>query len=244
MGLEARCEASLGLRRSPGRAQLETAELIFRGAFRVQVPLPEIQSLNVNGDRLIVRWPGGTLTLALGAAPATRWAEKIRRPPSRIDKLGVKPTSRAAVVGELDPSFLAELTARAAAVTRGPPGAAVDLIFYAVGVGADLGRVRALARRLEPDGALWIVRPKGRAGADEGVGEAEVRAAGRGAGLVDVKVAAFSATHTADKFVIPLGARRAVKPTTGTARSPRARRSTSAPARTPRRRAPARARGG
>ena len=33
-------------------------------------------------------------------------------------------------------------------------------------------------------------------------------AAGKAAGLVDVKVVAFSATHTAEKFVIPVAKRR------------------------------------
>ena len=32
-------------------------------------------------------------------------------------------------------------------------------------------------------------------------------AAGKAAGLVDVKVVGFSATHTAEKFVIPVPAR-------------------------------------
>ncbi len=34
-----------------------------------------------------------------------------------------------------------------------------------------------------------------------------VMRAGRAAGLVDVKVVGFSATHTAQKFVIPVAAR-------------------------------------
>lgn len=33
-------------------------------------------------------------------------------------------------------------------------------------------------------------------------------AAGKAAGLVDVKVVSFSATHTAETFVIPVSARR------------------------------------
>ena len=61
----------------------------------------------------------------------------------------------------------------------------------------------ALARALSPRGGLWVIRPKGHAE----ISEAEVRAAARGAGLVDVKVASFSPTHTADKFVIPAAAR-------------------------------------
>jgi hypothetical protein len=68
---------------------------------------------------------------------------------------------------------------------------------------ADLDRLPALARALAPAGGLWVIRPKGRAA----VTEAEVRAAARGAGLVDVKVASFSPTHTADRFVIPRAAR-------------------------------------
>lgn len=51
--------------------------------------------------------------------------------------------------------------------------------------------------KLAAGAALWIVYPKGVAA----IREAEVIAAGRGAGLKDVKVARFSATHTALKFV-------------------------------------------
>jgi hypothetical protein len=49
-------------------------------------------------------------------------------------------------------------------------------------------------------GALWTIRPKGR----KEISEAAVMAAGRAAGLVDVKVVSCSPTHTAEKFVIPL----------------------------------------
>jgi hypothetical protein len=231
MGLDARCEATLGpdrALRSSGRAQLETSELIFQGDFRVRVPVAEIQRLEIDGEALSVRWPGGTLRLQLGAAAAARWADKIRHPPSRLDKLGVKPTSRAAIVGALDDAFLDELTARAAAVTPGAPGSLVDLVFFAVSKRTDLARVRSLVRMIEPDGAIWIVRPKG----SVVVGEQDVRAAGRAAGLVDVKVAAFSATHTADKYVIPVGERRRaavlIKPTRETEKSRPADRSRTA----------------
>ena len=56
---------------------------------------------------------------------------------------------------------------------------------------------------IKPDGAVWIVRPKGR----KDVTEAETMAAGKRAGLVDVKVVSFSETHTAEKFVIPVAKR-------------------------------------
>ena len=39
------------------------------------------------------------------------------------------------------------------------------------------------------------------------IGEGDVLSAGRAAGLKDVKVVRFSATHTALKFVIPISQR-------------------------------------
>jgi hypothetical protein len=57
-----------------------------------------------------------------------------------------------------------------------------------------------LKRSLKSNGALWIVRPKGH----PEISEAAVMAAGKAARLVDVKVVSFLATHTAEKFVIPI----------------------------------------
>jgi hypothetical protein len=184
-----------------------------------------------------VHWRGQTLALDLGAAAAPRWADKIRHPPSRLDKLGVRPTSRVSAIGPLDGDFLTELGERAAEVVRGVPPAPVDLIFYAAASHDDLGRLRALSARLHPSGALWIVRPKG-GGAS--IGERDVMAAGKAAGLVDVKVAAFSTTHTAEKFVIPVALRQAaagvgsdVSSSRATAKNPPRRRSTSGSAKSP-----------
>jgi hypothetical protein len=203
MGAEVVCEARLGRERSRGRALLETTEVVFRGDFRARVPLREIERLTVTDDALTLKWPGGTLTLALGAA-APRWADKIRNPPSRLDKLGVKPGTRVALVGNLDfdAAFRSELAARGAAITTSK--APVDLLFFAPLAPPDLERIPALAKRLAPAGGLWILRPKGK---DTPVTESDTRRAGLAGGLVDVKVAAFSATHTAAKFVIPLAKR-------------------------------------
>jgi hypothetical protein len=46
---------------------------------------------------------------------------------------------------------------------------------------------------------VWVIRPKG----SDRISENDVMAAGRAAGLYDVKVVRFSDTHTAQKFVIP-----------------------------------------
>jgi len=63
----------------------------------------------------------------------------------------------------------------------------------------DLDRLAALKASLTPEGALWIIRPKD----VKEITEADTMAAGKAAGLVDVKVVRFSDTHTAEKFVIP-----------------------------------------
>jgi hypothetical protein len=62
---------------------------------------------------------------------------------------------------------------------------------------AALGGTRAA---IAPDGAIGVVWPKGR----PALKEDHVRSAAALAGLVDVKVAAFSATHSALKLVIPV----------------------------------------
>jgi len=68
----------------------------------------------------------------------------------------------------------------------------------------DSNIARALLKcSLKPNGALWVIRPKGR----PEISERAVMDAGKAAGLVDVKVVSFSPTHTAEKFVIPIAKR-------------------------------------
>jgi hypothetical protein len=205
MGFEATCRATLGGESSRGKALLETTELTFRGDFKARVPLGEVKSVAVTGKTLTVKWRGGALALELGEA-ASKWAEKIKNPPSRLHKLGVKPGTRVALVGrfDFDAGFVGELEKAGAAIAPASSRAPVDVLFYALAAPPDLDRIAALARRLDPAGALWTVRPKGK---DTPVTETDTRHAGLAAGLVDVKVAAFSATHTAEKFVIPVAKR-------------------------------------
>jgi hypothetical protein len=143
----------------------------------------------------------------------------------RIDKLGVKPDQDVLLLGiEDDREFVANLEERGARVRTGGAGAA-DLIFAIFRHRDDLRRLAALVPRLEPDGALWTLRPKG----SKDLTEAEMMRAGQDAGLVDVKVVSFSSTLTAEKFVIPVAKRAAHRP--GIA-SPRRRGSSSSRGRT------------
>jgi len=199
VGAEAVCTATLGRKTSSGKALLETTEIIFRGdEFRLRIPFAQISAIEAKAGKLRITFPDGTATFDLGTK-AERWAGKIRNPKSVIDKLGIKPGHRVVVFNLSDMAFLAQLRERAGGVTVGRRAKDVDAIFLGAERLVGLSRMPALARCLKPGGAIWTVTPKG----PGGLRDADVIARGRAAGLVDVKVVAFSATHTANKFVIP-----------------------------------------
>jgi hypothetical protein len=197
MGAEAQCIAHFNAATSEGKAQLETDFLLFRGEFRVKVPFKEIKEIAAADGTLSIQSGQGTLRLDLGPA-AARWLQKIQNPPSLMDKLGIKPESAVSVLGIHDKSFLTALESRTGNARTNPR---TDQDFTLLGLESkeDLNQVAAAAAKLAPAGALWLVWPKGQ----KHITEAQVMAAGKSAGLVDAKIASFSATHTAMKFVIP-----------------------------------------
>lgn len=198
MGAEARCTAAFGRTRADGKALLETDELIFRaGALRLSIPYKTMSSVESKNGALRVMSPQGTLVLQLGDL-ASRWAEKIRHPPARIDKLGIKRGQRVVIVGVRDGSLGAEIEAVGAAVSSRLTGGS-DVIFIGAEHRDDLQGLQTAKSHLQPNGAIWVIRPKG----SKAISEGDVMTAGRQNGLVDVKVARFSETHTAQKFVIP-----------------------------------------
>ncbi len=197
MGAGIQCKVRFGKQESRGRALLETSEIIFRGDFRLKIPFKEMKSVKAAKGELRVRFTGGEAIFELGAA-AEKWAEKILHPKSVIEKIGVKPGTKAVVLGVKDADFLKKL--RALAECSEKIGRGCELIFFDAESAGELKRMPALAKSLAPAGALWIIYPKGRTE----ITEVGVIHAGRAAGLKDVKVVGFSATHTALKFVIPV----------------------------------------
>jgi len=118
-----------------------------------------------------------------------------------LDKLGVKAGTRVAVVGIDDGSFMRLLRERTADIVQGKPRQAVDIVFLAANTHRDLRRLKTLKSWIEPNGAIWVIRPKGGRGS---LGEMDVMGAGLAAGLVDNKIASFSDTHSAMRFVFRL----------------------------------------
>ena len=199
MGAESKCTLTFGKTRADGKALLETDALIFRGGdVRLAVPYKQISSVEAKDGALRVKFPDGLAVFAVGDV-APKWAHKILNPPSRLDKLGVKAEQAIIVLGVDDDGFETELKSRGARVSTRLSGEA-DIIFYAADSRPALSRLQALQKNLKRDGAIWVVRPKG----VDAITETDVMKAGKAAGLVDVKVARFSDTHTAEKFVIPV----------------------------------------
>jgi hypothetical protein len=87
----------------------------------------------------------------------------------------------------------------AAAFAEDKPLKDSDVIFYGAEATSELPRIKKIIPSLAGNGALWIVYPKGR----KEITELQVLAAGRDAGLLDIKVVSYSPTHTALKFVRP-----------------------------------------
>ena len=206
MGAELVCAARYKGRTktTKGKARLEMDTVEFRAPdVRVSIPFNAIKKLTVRAGTLTLDSDEGPLSLMLGDA-AEKWAVKIQHPPSRFDKLGVKKAWRVSAVRIDDQTFLEELRRAVTHLAIGRIVKDSDAIFFGATNEAELARLAKLRQSLKSNGALWIIRPKGR----PEISERAVMAAGKAAGLVDVKVVSFSPTHTAEKFVIPVKDRR------------------------------------
>jgi len=204
MGKEVKCRARFGKQESHGKALLEASEIIFRGDFRLKIPFATIRSAKVVGDELQLHTAAGVATFELGAPSAHKWREKILHPKTRIEKLGIKPGTKVWLIGfeDQDEEFLKELPRTAVLMTpaKNALPKECDCILLRTDTKQQLAQVAKIARKILGAVALWIIYPKGR----QDITEGDVFAAGHKAGLTDIKVVGFSATHTALKFVIPV----------------------------------------
>lgn len=192
MGKDATIAARFAEGPDEGRLQYEPPKLIFRGAQRRVWQGEALGGLRVEGGDLVLA-DGSRLNL--GEKQAASWADAIANPRSRLDKLGVKPGMRVAVLGVADEAIEGELAGRGAVLVADLAG--LDILFYAADSAAELARIGELVPALAEKGALWVVSRKGKAAA---VKDVEVMAAAKSFGLVDNKVVGFSDTLTALRF--------------------------------------------
>jgi hypothetical protein len=201
MGKDVACTIEIDGGGGRGHAHLASDSLDLRGPLSLHVPYKDVTLVALEGGILRLSIPRGTLALELGSSAAL-WRKKIESPPGLMDKLGVLADSTPTVLGVRDEALLAEFRGRARAV-RTRLGPASRLVFLGVEAKGDLARVKALRKALAPDGALWILWPKGR----KEIREDDVRAAALAASLVDVKVASVSPVLSGLKLVVPVALR-------------------------------------
>lgn len=123
---------------------------------------------------------------------------------SLFEKLGIVAQAHVALVGRHEDSFRTSLNARLAKSASQALRTAYDVIFVRIDAPRDLRRIRRAAVHLKSSGSLWVFHPKGRGASPT---DAEVRSTGIAAGLVDNKISAYSESHTATRFVIPIALR-------------------------------------
>jgi DUF3052 family protein len=117
-----------------------------------------------------------------------------------LDKLGVRPGMRVAIIGVGDDAIrplIAELTTD---LTDGWPLPETDIVLLAADTAEQLAPLVDLAGRIRQNGAIWVISRKGKAAT---ISDVQVIEAARSARLVDNKVVSFSPTHTALRLVIP-----------------------------------------
>jgi hypothetical protein len=202
LGNELKCRVRFGKQSSEGKALLETSFILFRGEIRLKILFAEIQSAKAVDGELRVHTKEGTAVFELGDA-AGKWCEKILHPKSRIEKLGVKAGAKIRLIGEFEAEFRDEVKAATKKTAKNEDVDGSETIFIAVSVREELVQVGKIAKTMRGAASLWIVYPKGQ----KQITENDVIGAGRKARLKDVKVVGISATHTALKFVIPVGKR-------------------------------------
>ena len=118
-----------------------------------------------------------------------------------LDKLGVKPGAKVVLVHMGDASFVKLLRERTSDIVVGKPKGPCDLVFMGANERRDLDRLVQVKSWIEPNGAIWVVRPKG---GRSPLRDTDLIDAGLAAGLVDNKIASFSDTHGAMRFVFRL----------------------------------------
>jgi hypothetical protein len=126
-----------------------------------------------------------------------------------LDKLGIRPGMRVAIVGDLDadpeaPVIRASIDERTSDVTIGLPQPDTDVVLLLVDSTDQLAVLSELRSRIRQAGAIWVVSRKGKAAT---IRDVEVMSIARDHDLIDNKVVAFSAERTSIRLVIPVALR-------------------------------------
>ena len=121
-----------------------------------------------------------------------------------LDKLGIRPGMRVALLDIDDPDIRALIAERTTDLTEGEAKLDTDVVLFGAEAPADLAPLKTLASRIRPNGSIWVISRNGKAAT---LRYDDLLDAAKAAGLVDNKGASFSPTHTALRLVIPVALR-------------------------------------
>jgi len=188
MGKEVHGTVTVGGQKVAVKADFASDHVLFSGGRRGEVPYTKVQVVGTAKGILRLRVDDAAMEFPVGDT-VDRLANKIRKPPSLLEKLGVHEGDTVATVSI--PKVLGRELESAKRVDR-----AAHQVFLGVASLEDLEALPEAATRMADGGGLWVVYPKGR----RDIRESDVRAAGRAAGLIDTKVARISTKYTALRF--------------------------------------------
>jgi hypothetical protein len=192
MGREATCHCKWGAEEADCKVLLEGRELILRTGMRRRVPRTSMMDVAARGGKLVFNVGRDHVELHLGPEAAQRWAKTIAAPlPDLASKLGISPTTKISVLGNVGSEELKAALAEGIAAR----GKEIDLTLICANTQTEVDHCFA-GQTLR--GPLWIVYPKG---AKSQIKESQVRDLLRSHGFIDTKVASVSTKLTAIRFV-------------------------------------------
>lgn len=123
-----------------------------------------------------------------------------------LHKLGVQPESRVSLLGIRDAEFLRAILPNVLNPSQHRAAKNSDLIFLGVESPQQLKRLEPLKKYLSPNGAIWVIYPKGQSHITQSMVLTGIKIGG----LIDNKVVAFSETHTGLRASIPISQRNTI----------------------------------
>ena len=195
MGLELKnCRATIKGASITGKLHVDSNQLEFRGGeIEWKLPVGKGTRAKVADGNLTVSRGTKSAIFAIGAN-AGKWAEKVRNPPSRVTKLGIKAEQRFFLKGKFDAPFPAEVQDAGLRQTRTIKSC--DVAFVMLKAKSDLKSLDAVLKSSVAGVHTWAVWPKG----VESIKQSDVMATAKAHGMGPGKGISFDDVHSAMRF--------------------------------------------
>lgn len=196
MGLETKCQARIGGEDwVAGKLHVDSVAISFaaRGV-KWSANLDGKLKAKTNEGQLVVGSGKSSATFALGDA-AEKWLDKVLHPPSRLDKLAIKPDQTCFLSAGLDKDFLDELANSGTETTKSIAKATIAIVL--IESAADLTKASRTVSSAQPKTQFWFLWPKG----VSEVTQADVMAMAAEAGMGPSKACSFSDRLSAMRFL-------------------------------------------